>query len=103
MLAGVKRLFADPDQWIVFPRAEDASGLSVPPGSSQAVRWCMLGAGERCAEAIFDKPLSDYVECAMREFLDDISDGKFEKGMSYDDEYALVCLGYEFLKGDNNG
>lgn len=33
----------------------------------------------------------------MRDYLDDISDGKAIHGMSYDDEHALICLAYETL------
>ena len=97
LLSAVKKLFADPDKWVFWPRAENSNGQEVSPHSDDAVRWCLLGAAERCAETLFDKPICDFVECAMRDFLNDLSDDKLSHGMTYDDEYALICLGHEFL------
>lgn len=103
LLGSVRKMFSDPSAWIAHPRAEDASGNEVSPHSSTAVKWSLLGAGERCAETIFADPLCNYVECAMREYLDDISSGKAIHTTNYEDEYNLICLGYDFLQGEREG
>jgi hypothetical protein len=97
LLGAMRKLYADPDKWLLWPRAENESGQVVSPCSLSAAKWSLLGAGEMCAAAIFIHPLCDYVECAMRDLLDDLSDGKAIHGMKYEDEYALICLAYEHL------
>lgn len=97
LLGSLKELFADPAKWVFWPKAEDKSGLAVDPTSDQAVKWCLLGAGEKLAAGLFAPPLDQYVECATRDVLNEMSDGKLIHGMSYDDEYALICLAHEDL------
>ena len=98
LLGAVKKVFADPNKRLLWPRAENESGQEISPFSTEASKWSLLGAGEMCATAIFSNPLDRYVECAMRDFLDDISDGKSIHGMTYEDEFALISLGHELLE-----
>ena len=97
LLTALKEFFSDKDKWIYWPRGEDKTGKEVEPSSEDAVMWCLSGAGQVLASKMFDVPLCDYVECATREVLDEMSDGKHAHGMTYDDEYALICLVLEQL------
>lgn len=97
LLSALKKFYADASRWIDYPRAEDINGKEIDPHSDLAVRWCLMGAGEKLGLPLFGSPLSDYVECATRELLDELSDGKHAHGMSYGDEYALICLAHEHL------
>jgi hypothetical protein len=103
LLAGVKDLFADKDKWLLVPKAEDKNKQSTDPLNDQAVRWNLLGAGEKVAAGLFAMPHANYVECASRELLDRLSDGKAIHGMSWDDEYALICLAHEWLETVTEG
>jgi hypothetical protein len=97
ILLALKDFFSDKERWTDFPPAEDKNGVVVDPSSDQAVRWSLMGAGEKLGVPLFGLPLANYVECATRELLDDLTDGKHAHGMSYDDEYALICLAIEDL------
>lgn len=97
ILEKVKDFFADPSKWIYWPIAIDGTGLEVDPLSPKAIKFSLMGALTKFASEKYSLPLGNYIDCAAREFLDDLSDNLLIKGLSYEDEYALICLGHEFL------
>lgn len=102
VIKNLKTLFADKNTWIDWPIAVDLNGNEVSPLSLKATKWSLIGASTKIAAEKYNPPLSDYVDCATREFLLDLSDdNSIGKLVPYDDEYALICLGYEYLTKEN--
>lgn len=49
ILRQARDLIAEPEHWCQGAFARKVCGGTVPPGSPDAARWCMLGALMRCA------------------------------------------------------
>lgn len=99
LLTELHELFSDPSKWISWPLAINAAGEEVNPRSPDAVAWSLMGASTKLAQATYPLPIADFIDCAVRDFLNEISDNKlFGKMLSYDDEYALICLALEHLE-----
>jgi hypothetical protein len=98
LLRELKDFFADPSKWVYHPQAVDQFGLETNPIALAASKWSLMGAGQKLAEEKYGAELARYIDCAAREYLNDLVDGKLIKGMTYDDEYALLCLGLEQLE-----
>lgn len=99
LLKGLKLLFSNPDNWIYFPDAVNSSGLEVAPLSPEAVKWSLMGACDKILVAKYQEPLSSFISCATREYLNSFTDDKLIKGeFSYDDEFALINLVIEKLE-----
>lgn len=98
VLLGLKNLFADKTKWVDWPIACNIAGMAVDPCDSSAISWSLMGASIKIATEKYNHPLSNYIDCATREFLLDLSDDNLiGKLIPYDDEYALICLGHEYL------
>lgn len=101
-LRSLKDLFSIESNWITWPEAENASGKETNPSSPDAVRWCLSGASEKITRLSFPIPLCDFIDCATREYINDLSDETFIKGiLSYQDEFALICLALDELEKEN--
>ena len=97
LLEKLKSFFADESNWVFWPIAVDDNNIEVDPMVPNARRWSLMGASQKFSTEKFGLPLANYVDCATRDFLNDLSDDLLIKGLSYQDEYALICLGHEFL------
>ncbi len=98
LLSLLQELFSDEEKWVDWPIAVDSHGLEVSPLDTTATRWSMIGATEKLAGLLCEKPLCDFVAVATREYLNDLSDDKLIKGStSYEDEITLIQLALEDL------
>ena len=95
ILKQVRDLFSKPERWNYFPFAVNALENEVIPTDPAAVKWSLTGAIEKFATG---SPYPDYLACAARDFLNDISNGHFFRAkLSYEDEMILLDLGIEHL------
>lgn len=98
VLQQLKELFLDKSNWLDWPEATDDAGTVLDLMNPAAKKWNLLGASAKIANEKYGSPLADFIDCATREFLYDLADDNLiGKLIPYDDEYALICLGYEFL------
>jgi hypothetical protein len=98
VLGELKTLFSDRETWIDWPEALDEHGITVEPLDEYARKFSLSGASFKIAASKYPSPLSNFVDCAVRDYLSDMTnEGLIGKLLSYEDEYALICLGYESL------
>ncbi len=91
LLYQLKALFADQAKWISWPLAEDAKGNEIPPTDPKATRFCLMGACEMLTDQDYVLPLAWFVNCAVREYLNDLSADALIHGKTrYEDEVALI-------------
>lgn len=99
LLLLLRDFFIDRGVWITWPLAENQKGYEVDPASPEAVRWCLSGASEKITKALYQAPLSGFIDCATKDFLNELSDESLIKGsLSYEDEFALICLAINELE-----
>lgn len=97
LLEQLKELYSDPSKWIASPMAINSQLKPVEINSPEAVAWSSLGACDKIANEHYPS-IANYVSCAAREFLDDLSDNRlFKRKLSYKEEYDLICNGLNFL------
>lgn len=102
VLEKVKKLFSDQSNWIDWPVAINAAETNIDPCSPDAKKWNLMGALVKFGVEKYSQPLADYIDCATREFLNDLSDESLIKGnLNYEDEYALICLGLEYISKED--
>jgi hypothetical protein len=95
LLKQVRQFFNTPECWVYFPFAVNASGKEVAPIDPLAIKWSLSGALDKFAHGL---PHADFLVCAARDFLNDISGGQLFRGkLGYDDELILLDLGIEHL------
>jgi hypothetical protein len=95
LLKRTRELFVRPERWIYFPFALDANGNEVIPTDAAAVQWALTGALDKFAQG---SPAPDFLSCAARDFLNDISGGQLVRGkLTYEDELILLDLAIEHL------
>ncbi len=100
VLKEIHTLFSNPNNWIEWPLAINEKGIEVLPSSADAKKWSLMGASIKYASSNYPSPLSDYIDCALRDFLNEISDdARLKSFLSYDDEFAIISLGLEKLNG----
>ena len=98
VLKKLKELFADKDKWIDWPLAEDETGLEVKPDNPKAVKFCLMGASELFTKQQYEKPLCDYIECAVRDYLNELTNNDLILGkLDYDGEMLALNMGIEEL------
>jgi hypothetical protein len=104
LLKQVRDLFTDPNKWVDWPIAVNAFGQEVSPCDVQTcVMWSLMGAIDMFSSHTHPKPLNGFVASAARDYLDDLSDNKlFKEMLSYDDEFALICLAVEELEEEES-
>lgn len=101
-LHSLRELFSIETNWITWPLAENLSGVEADPSSPEAIRWCLAGASEKLTKQSYPAPLSDFIDCATRDYLNDLSDENLIKGnLTYQDEFALICLAIDDLEKEN--
>lgn len=101
LLQDVRTLFSFPDKWIYWPMAIDGEGLEVDPKSDMACKWSLMGACELLLQS-YTYPLSEFISCAAREYLNDLSNDDLIHGrLSYEEELTLLDLAIHDLKGSN--
>lgn len=101
VLKRLQELFSKQERWIEWPLAEDKDGEEVKPSDPTATKFCLLGACELFAARNHSKPLSDFVECAVYEYLDDLSGGEIIKGKTgYAEEFAMIVMATKELSDD---
>lgn len=101
LLLSLRDLFQDESRWINWPLAANALGQEVIPTDPHATAWCLPGATEKLVTEMYLYPLSTFIDCAGREFLNDLSEELLIKGtMDYRQEFALICQGIEELNKD---
>lgn len=99
LLEQLKELFTNKNNWIDWPEAVDTHGNTIDPLDPNAKKWNLLGASMKIASEKYKYPLAHFIDCAARDFLYELSDDNvIGKLLSYDDEFALICLGLEYLK-----
>lgn len=99
LLIQLQELFSNQENWIYWPKAQDTNGLEVRPTDSKAVKFCLMGACEHFCEKDHAKPLADYIDCATREFLNDLSSNNelLHGKCDYAEEMALISIAIEEL------
>jgi|SRR5579885_723514 len=91
-------LFVDPNKWIFYPNAIDEKGNEVKTTDPKAVKFSLYGASEMFAIQAHSKPLCDFVDCALREYLNELSSDDLVLGKcEYEDERLLIRMGIEEL------
>lgn len=101
LLIKVRLLFCIPTNWIFWPIAVDSNGNEIDPRNEYAVKWSLMGACDLYSDK-FEKPLSDFVSCATREYLNDLSEDDLIHGrLSYDEEFALINLAIDDLEKED--
>lgn len=97
VLEELKQLYSDPSKWVSYPLAININNQKIDIFNIEAVAWSSLGATTLISNKLFPS-VGEYVCCATREFLDDLSNHKlFKQKLSYQEEYDLICSGLEFL------
>jgi hypothetical protein len=103
VLAGLKELFADQKKWIEWPEAVDEHGTEVDPLDEKAVAFSLMGASFKLAASKHKTPLANFIDCATRNFLADLSgESSTVIMLSYQEEYTLICMGLELLAEEGN-
>lgn len=103
VLRSLKALFSDPLNWIYWPTAVDSNDLPVEPTNDQAIKWSLMGATDMLSHLHYDKSIAQFIDCAAREYLNDISDDELIHGrLSYLEEISLIDLGIEDLTNEIN-
>jgi len=99
LLKQVRELFLDQANWVGWPIAIDRFDKEVSPHSIEARRFSLMGACEKFSALVHSAPLCDFVSCATKDYLDDLSNNKlFKEELSYTDEFALISLAIEELE-----
>ena len=87
--------------WIDYGLAFNKFELPVPSNSKDAVKFSLMGSIEKSAQTLWDKPKSNYVDCATREYLMNLSDSLIWKStFSYDYELKLIEDAIESLTNE---
>lgn len=98
ILKKLEELFSDKDTWLFWPLAENNMGLEVKPTDPTATKFSLMGASELFTTQLYQKPLADYVDCALREYLNDLSGDDLIRGKcEWKDELLLIKMGVEEL------
>lgn len=91
-------LFEDPNKWIFYPNAIDENDNEVKTIDPKAIRYSLYGASEMFSIKEHPKPLCDFVDCALREYLNELSSDDLVIGKcEYEDERLLIRMGIEDL------
>lgn len=102
LLKRLQELFVSEERWMSWPLAENKDSIEVSPSDPTATKFCLMGACQVLSEKAHAKPLSDFVDCATREFLDDLSGNELIKGKySWAEEMTLIELGLAELIKEN--
>lgn len=95
-LKRLKEFFSEESKWIYWPEAVESNNFEVDYNSAKAIKWSLSGASQLLSEQSYKKPMCDFIDCATREFIKTMSDGKYPE--TYDEEYFSICLAIEKLK-----
>jgi hypothetical protein len=99
ILKAVKNHLSNQNVWIDYGIAFNKIGMPVLSNDSSAVKFSLIGCIEYHSAILYDKPLSDFIDCATRDFLSDLSDHKvWKEFMSYYDEISLLKLAIQEIK-----
>ena len=101
LLKALQEFFNKEEKWIEWPLAMNDKDIEVKSNDPTATKFSLLGACELITRSAHKQPLADCVDCATREFLDDLSGGELIKGkMSYAQEMELIIEGIKELETD---
>ena len=93
ILKKLEALFTDRDTWIFWPIAENNRGIEVKPTDPSATKFSLMGASELYTTQIYKKPLADYVDCALREYLNELSgEDLIRSKCGYEEEIMLIRM-----------
>ena len=103
LLKQLQSLFSDPNKWISWPLAENYKGEEVKPSDPTAARYCLMGACQLFTETDYTLPLAWFVDCATREYLNDLSgDAIIHNKTTYEDEVRLINEAIEDIQKEIN-
>jgi hypothetical protein len=93
ILKAVKNHLSNKNTWTDYGIAFNKNGTPVLSNDKNAVIFSLMGCIEYHSRRLYAKPLSDFVDCATRDFLSNLSDHKaWKEFMSYYDELSLLRL-----------
>ena len=99
ILKAVKNHLSNENAWTDYGIAFNKIGMPVLSNDTNAVRFSLIGCIEYHSSRLYDKPLSDFVDCATREFLSNLSDHKaWKEFMSHYEELSLLRLALDEIK-----
>lgn len=95
-------LYENKDKWIYWPIAVDDNGIEVKPNNPKAVKYSLIGACELFT-AEYKEPENEFIDCATREFLNDLSNDNLIHGKcDYDEEMDLIKMAIKELEKEND-
>jgi len=99
ILKKLNALFTNQSRWLFWPLAENDTGNEVKPTDPSATKFSLMGASELFTTQEYEKPLCDFVDCALREYLNDLSGDDIVLGKSnYDIEILVIKMAIEELE-----
>lgn len=103
LLLQLEQLFSDPQKWISWPIATNERDEEVKPLDPSATKFSLMGATEKLAHNDYVWPLSGCVDCAVREYLNDLSgDAIIQNKTNYADEMNLIKAAIEELQKEQS-
>ncbi len=102
LLQQLQQFFIDPKCWLYWPLAEDGYGHEISPFNPKAMKFCLQGACDYLCAQEYVQPLADCINCATREYLDELSGSDLIHGKcDYETEMALITMAISELIKDS--
>lgn len=94
ILKKLEELFTNEEAWIYWPLAQDKYGNEVKPTDPTAAKFSLMGASELYTTELYNKPLCDFIDCALRDYLNELSGDDLIHGRcDWKDEMLLIKMG----------
>lgn len=99
LLKQLEELFKEKEKWIDWPLSEDEKGIDIKPDDPKAAKFNLMGASELFTSKEYEKPLCDFIDCATREYLNELSGEDLIHGrLDYEHEMLLLRMAIEELE-----
>lgn len=93
LLQQLQQFYIDPNRWCDWPLASDDKGIALSPLDPKATKFCLQGACDYLCAQEYVQPLADCVNCATREYLDELSGSDLIHGKcDYETEMELIAM-----------